>query len=211
MRGLEQIPWMYDLLFTAMELFGLGRWRRWLVGGAKGRTLDIGCGTGRNLPLYGPGVDVVGLDPCPHALRRAHRRAPGVELMLGSAESLPFPDASFDTVVSGLVFCSVGDPVKGLLEVRRVLRPGGQLRMIEHVRARWRWRRWWQDLIQPAWVCLVGGCHSNRDTEENLRLAGFVIDEHVAVDNFRKITARAASSAQVAAGSPSHARASAVG
>jgi len=192
MRGVEQIPWLYDILFTVMEWFGLGRWRRWLVGGARGRTLDIGCGTGRNLPLYAADVLVVGLDPCPDALQRAHHRAPDVELMVGSAEALPFPDGHFDTVVSGLVFCSVPDPIRGLQEVRRVLRPGGQLRMIEHVRARWRWRGWWQDLIQPVWVRVFGGCHSNRDTEQNLRLAGFEIIECTAADTFRRITARPA-------------------
>lgn len=189
MRGIEQIPWMYDVLFWIIERCGLAGWRRWLVGGARGRTLDIGCGTGRNLPLYRPGVEVIGLDLSADALARAKQRAPKTTLMLGSAEDLPFPDGYFDTVVSGLVFCSVSDPIKGLREVRRVLKPTGELRMIEHVRARWRWRQWWQNFIQPAWVCASGGCHTNRDTEENLRLAGFVIVERVAFDNFRKLRA----------------------
>ncbi|MHB8876455.1 MAG: class I SAM-dependent methyltransferase [Myxococcaceae bacterium] len=192
MRGLEQIPWLYDLTFWVMELLGLKRWRRWLVGGAQGLTLDVGCGTGRNLPLYSGGVRVVGLDPNRDVLLKARRRAPGVPLVRGSAEALPFRDGAFQTVVSGLVFCSVPDPVKGFVEVKRVLRPDGRLRLIEHVRAKWRWRAWLQDLIQPAWVCLAGGCHTNRDTERNVELAGFDIQDadRAQMDNFRKFSAR---------------------
>ena len=97
-----------------------------------------------------------------------------------------------DTVVSGLVFCSVPDPLAGLVEVKRVLGADGRLRVLEHVRARWRWRARWQDLIQPAWVCLIGGCHSNRDTERSVMQAGFEIEreDHAAVDNFRRFSAR---------------------
>ena len=81
MRGLEQIPWLYDALCSVYERTGLARWRRWLVDGARGRALDVGCGTGRNLPLYGAAVRVVGLDPAWDSLRRARRRAPRVPLV----------------------------------------------------------------------------------------------------------------------------------
>src|SRR5512145_2567439 len=135
MRGIEQVPWLYDACCALAERFGLARWRRWLVHGAAGVVLDVGCGTGRNLPLYRPGVRVVGLEPSPDALARARRRAPGVPLVQGVAEALPFRTGVFDTVVSGLVFCSVPAPAGGLAEVRRVLKPGGALRMLEHVRA----------------------------------------------------------------------------
>ena len=74
MRGVEQIPWLYDAVCAACEAFGLARWRRWLVAGARGRVLDVGCGTGRNLPLLPPGAVAVGLDPSWHSLRRARRR-----------------------------------------------------------------------------------------------------------------------------------------
>ena len=135
MRGVEQIPWLYDACCALIERFGLGRWRRWLVGGAAGRTLDVGCGTGRNLPLFDARARVIGLDPTRDSLLAARRRAPGVPLIQGDAQALPFRDGVFDTVVSGLVFCSVPDPARGLAEVKRVLRPGGTLRMLEHVRA----------------------------------------------------------------------------
>ena len=176
MRGLEQIPWLYDACCALAERFGLGRWRRWLVEGAAGRALDVGCGTGRNLPLYGAGVRVIGLDPARDALLAARRRAPAVPLVQGDAQALPFRDAAFDTVVSGLVFCSVPDPARGLAEVKRVLRPAGTLRMLEHVRATRAWKARFQDRWQPLWTRITGGCHWNRDTERAVEAAGFRID-----------------------------------
>jgi len=172
-RGLEQIPWLYDAMCALPDRLFLRAWRRWLGTGTPGRILDIGCGTGRNLPFLPPGA--VGLDPSWPSLLRARRRVPAARLILGSAEDLPFRRASFDTVVSGLVFCSVSDPRRGLAEVKRVLRPAGELRMLEHVRSTKRWGARWQDVIQPAWTRLSGGCHPNRDTERNVETAGFTI------------------------------------
>jgi ubiquinone/menaquinone biosynthesis C-methylase UbiE len=99
-----------------------------------------------------------------------------VALVRARAEALPFRDAAFDTVVASLAFCSVADPGRGLAEVRRVLRPGGTLRMVEHVRARRRWAAWLQDRLQPAWTRLAGGCRPNRDTEGAVEAAGFAVD-----------------------------------
>jgi ubiquinone/menaquinone biosynthesis C-methylase UbiE len=175
-RGVEQIPWIYDAGMVLLEKTGLGRWRTWLATGTRpGRILDLGCGTGRNLPLYGTGVGPVGLDPCRESLLAARRRAPGVPLVRARAEGLPFRSGTFDTVVSGLVFCSVGDVPSGLAEVRRVLGPGGVLRMLEHVRARGRAAGWLQDRTQPAWTWFTGGCHPNRDTEASVAGAGFAV------------------------------------
>jgi ubiquinone/menaquinone biosynthesis C-methylase UbiE len=193
-RGIEQIPWAYDAMCALLEPFGLGRWRRQLVAGARGRVLDVGAGTGRNLPLYPAGTTVVALEPSREAIRKARRRAPGVPLVVGSAEALPFRDGAFDTVVSGLVFCSVPDPVRGLREVGRVLSSGGTLRMLEHVRSRSRLGARFQDFLQPAWTCVAGGCHPNRDTEANVRAAGFSIDprDYRAEKNLRRFAARRA-------------------
>ena len=192
MRGVEQIPWLYDACCVLMERFGLGRWRRWLVEGAAGRTLDVGCGTGRNLPLYGPGARPIGLEPSPEAIARARRRAPRVPLVRGDAQALPFRDGAFDTVVSGLVFCSVPDPRRGLDEVRRVLKPDGKLRMLEHVRSTKHWKGRMQDQLQPVWTRISGGCHPNRDTERSVEAAGFTIDhrDYRAVKELRRFTAR---------------------
>jgi len=177
MRGVEQIPFVYDAMCAVLEATGLKAWREWLVGGARGRALDVGCGTGRNLPLYAGGVFVVGVDPEAHALAKARRRAPGVPLVRASAEALPFRDGAFDTVVSGLVFCSVPDAAKGLAEVKRALKRDGRLRMLEHVRSHVAWRARLQDWIQPAWTVVAGGCHPNRATEAAVEAAGFAIEE----------------------------------
>ena len=197
MRGVEQIPWIYDAMCAFSEWRGLGRWRRWLVSGARGRTLDLGTGTGRNLPLYPAGVQVVGVEPSSDALVRARRRAPGTPLVRATAEALPFGDGVFDTVVCGLVLCSVSDPSRALGELRRVLRPGGQLRALEHVRSLRPWRARLEDAIQPAWTRLAGGCHPNRDTERAVEAAGFVIesDGRRAEGMMRRFAARAARSA----------------
>ena len=175
-RGFEQIPWLYDTCCAVIERLGLGRWRRWLVGGAEGLILDVGCGTGRNLTLYSATARVIGLDPAREPLLAARRRAPGVPLVQGDAQALPFRDGVFDTVISGLVFCSVPDPARGLAEVARVLRRGGALRMLEHVRATGRLKARVQDRFQPVWTRLSGGCHPNRDTERMVEAAGFGID-----------------------------------
>jgi ubiquinone/menaquinone biosynthesis C-methylase UbiE len=176
MRGLEQIPWFYDAFCALAERFWLGEWRRWLVTDVRGVVLDVGCGTGRNLPLYERGARVTALDPAWDSLLRARRRAPGTPLVQASAEALPFRSGSFDTVVSGLVFCSVPDARRGLVEVRRVLGPGGTLRMIEHVRSTKPWKARLQDRLEPFWVRLSGGCHPNRDTEHAVEESGFSID-----------------------------------
>jgi len=175
MRGVEQIPWVYDAMMAVLESSGLKRWRAWLVGGARGRTLEVGCGTGRNLPLYDPARPPVAIEPAPDTLAKARRRNPGALLVRARAEALPFRAGAFDTVVSGLVFCSVPRPEVGLAEVRRVLAPGGQLRMIEHVRPNRRFSGWVCDAVQPTWTWIAGGCHPNRRTEAAVEAAGFTI------------------------------------
>src|SRR5438094_1736108 len=179
-----------------MERTGLSPWRRSLADGARGRTLDLGCGTGRGLALYDPAVRAIGLDPAFGSLVRARRRARRVPLVCASAEALPFRAGVFDTVVSSLVFCSVPDPARGLAEVRRVLHPNGRLRMLEHVRSQRRWKAAFQDRVQPLWTRASGGCHPNRDTERAVEAAGFVIDaeDRAEMADMRRFSARAADS-----------------
>jgi ubiquinone/menaquinone biosynthesis C-methylase UbiE len=110
-------------------------------------------------------------------LRAARRRSPSTPLVRASAEALPFRAGAFQTVVSSLVFCSVPRPEVGLAEVRRVLADGGQLRMLEHVRSRGRFKARLQDAMQPAWTWVTGGCHPNRKTEAAVEAAGFRIEE----------------------------------
>ncbi|MBE2249166.1 MAG: class I SAM-dependent methyltransferase [Myxococcus sp.] len=175
MRGVEQIPWLYDAMCAVMEWTGLSRWRAWLVQGARGRTLEVGCGTGRNLLRYDAALTLIGLEPDAHALDRARARAPGALLVRGSAEALPFREGAFETVVSSLVFCSVPRPEVGLHEIGRVLAPDGQLRMLEHVRHDAKAVGWLQDVLQPAWTAVAGGCHPNRRTELTVEANGFSI------------------------------------
>jgi ubiquinone/menaquinone biosynthesis C-methylase UbiE len=173
--GIEQIPWLYDALMALNER-GLRRWRARLGAEARGQVLELGCGTGRNLEALPAGCRAVAIDPWLPSLRRAAARAPHVRLVCARAEALPFKDGAFDTALSALVFCSVARPDDGLAEVRRVLAPGGALRMLEHVRSRHRlWARL-QDAVQPAWTWLNGGCHPNRDTEAAVARAGFRLD-----------------------------------
>lgn len=174
MRGLEQIPWLYDGLMRLAPR--LNRWRAELVELAEGRVLEVGCGTGLALADYAQRVHfAVGIDPALGSLRVAARRS-HASCLQASAEHLPFADASFDTVVSSLVFCSVPDPLAGLHEIRRVLRPDGRLLMLEHVQAKGPWLARALDVMQPAWTCVSGGCHPNRDTEKRVIEAGFAIE-----------------------------------
>jgi len=191
-RGAEQIPWLYDAAMAVLERLGLGPWRLWLAEGASGCTLDLGCGTGRNLPLLPAGARAVGVDPCAQSLGRARRRAPAALLVQARAEALPFRDGAFDTVASGLVLCSVLDPPAAAAEMLRVLAPGGSVRALEHVRSPLPWKARIQDWTQPAWTAISGGCHPNRETERTLEAAGLVIDPATrrARDTMRRFEAR---------------------
>jgi ubiquinone/menaquinone biosynthesis C-methylase UbiE len=190
MRGLEQIPWIYDAMCAIAEATGLRRWREWLARGARGLTLDLGCGTGRNLPLFPAQARIVGVDLPVDSLRRARKRGPRARLVRASAEALPFRDGTFDTVVSGLVLCSVGRPDAAVSEIHRVLRDDGELRLLEHVRSRTPWKARLQDFLQPAWTALSGGCHPNRDTETAVLRGGFDVSERRARNQMRRMALR---------------------
>jgi ubiquinone/menaquinone biosynthesis C-methylase UbiE len=143
--------------------------RRRLVGPAEGRVLEVGGGTGFNLPHYGGAVsELVVADPNDGMLRRARRRAAKVgrriETRRAPAEALPFADASFDTVVGSLVLCSVADQERALAEIRRVLEPGGRYLFLEHVRSDDPKLARRQDQLERIWRVVAFGCHPNRPT-----------------------------------------------
>lgn len=154
--------------------------REELIRGAKGKVLEIGAGTGLNFRLYGESMEVVAIEPEPNMASRAHERAirgpAPVKLLRASAEELPFKDRTFDTVVLSLVFCTIPDPSRAASEVSRVLAPGGEVRLYEHVRSPNLKGARWQDRFTPVWRFFGGGCNPNRDTVATLERAGFDVD-----------------------------------
>jgi SAM-dependent methyltransferase len=150
--------------------------RERIVGKAEGRVLEIGYGVGSNWPHLPQGVSYVGIEPDPYMRERAERHRPaGLELDLrdGDAQALEFPDGEFDTVIGTLVFCTIPEPDRALAEIRRVLRPGGKLLILEHVNARGRIGRAALHAVTPLWARMGGGCHPNRDTQKIIEAAGF--------------------------------------
>jgi SAM-dependent methyltransferase len=169
----------YDKLTRSIEEKVLGKLRGDLLGGLSGDVLEVGVGTGANLPYYPAGVRLEGTEPDPYMLARAQQKSAGtasaVELHEVMAEELPFADQSFDHVVSTVVLCTVRDPGVALAQIRRVLKPGGQLHFIEHVRGDGLLGLG-QDCIRPLWQVVNAGCAPNRRTRQRIESAGFAID-----------------------------------
>ena len=164
----------------------IGDHRRRLLAGLTGRVLEVGAGNGLNFPHYPATVtEVMAVEPEPYLRRLAQaaaRQAPvPIRVADGVAEALPAPDGAVDAVVASLVLCTVTDPQLALAEARRVLRPGGELRFYEHVRATDPRLARWQDRLQRPWGWLVGGCHPNRDTVAAITAAGLQL---VQLDRF---------------------------
>ena len=177
-RSYERIAWLYDFYDTPMNQLGGWARRRRLVGKAGGSILEVGIGTGANLKLYAPGAHVTGIDISERMLARARHRAAKLgrraSLLEGDVEKLPFPDRTFDTVLATCVFCSVADPVQGLREVRRVVKPEGRVLLLEHVRPENRFLGWLSDRVSPLTRRLIGP-ELNRRTEENVMSAGLQV------------------------------------
>jgi ubiquinone/menaquinone biosynthesis C-methylase UbiE len=171
----------YDRQMGKTEQAGLRASREDLLAGAAGDVLEIGSGTGGNLPFYGPAVTSLTMtEPQPPMLRRLQRRASGhardVTILRAPAEDLPFDNGSFDVAVSTLVLCGVDDQPRALRELRRVLRPGGRLLFIEHVRSGDPSRARLQDRMN--WLNrLVVCCNCNRPTLDSIREAGFTLTQ----------------------------------
>ena len=170
----------YDAFMRRSEEACVRDWRRELLADVRGEVLDLGAGTGANLPFFSPEAHVVAAEPDSAMARRlrAHARATGVvvDVVDAVAEALPFADASFDVVVSTLVLCTVDDVDRALAEVKRVLRPDGRFIFLEHVAADDPTRQRWQKLLEPVWKPLAGGCHVTRHTDRAIERAGFTIE-----------------------------------
>lgn len=167
----------YDVMTWPMEVMAMDRHRSRLIAEVEGaRVLEVGVGTGRNLALYPDAVQVDAIDFSPRMLERAQRRPPraNVRLALMDVQELAWPSGTFDTVVSTCVFCSVPDALKGLQEIRRVLRAGGRALFLEHVRPGTPWLAALFDWLDP--FVSRRGPHINRRTMETIRAAGFVVE-----------------------------------
>jgi ubiquinone/menaquinone biosynthesis C-methylase UbiE len=172
------------LTHLAMRQRFLRPYRERVVAGATGRVLEVGIGSGVNLPLYSGALrEVVGLEPSPGLLSMAERAAQRadlpVQLLEGSAESIPLDDGSVDAVVMTWTLCSIADTERALSEMRRVLQPGGRLLFVEHGEAPDAWIRWWQDRLTPMTKRFGGSCHLGRSIPKLIEGAGFRI-EHLA-------------------------------
>ena len=203
MCAIAKVRQRYDLIapvydfFEAMMEVRASRWRREQWARVEGRrVLELGIGTGKNVRFHGDERRVIGIDISPGMLARAERRAQrlkaSTELLVADAQRLPFGDASFDSVVATFVFCSVPEPAAALAEARRVLVPGGQLLLVEHVLSERpflrRLMRWFDPVPARLW-----GAHLDRETSRAVRVAGFVDVEEtpLSLDVVRRIEARA--------------------
>ena len=174
---------LYDASMKKMETASLAAWRRELLAGVSGDVIEIGSGTGVNLPYYDDRVTSLTLtEPDRHManiLRNKLVECQREETVLheASAEALPFDNDRFDAAVVTLVLCSVDDQIRALREIRRVLKPRGRIHFIEHVLAKHRPALIkWQRLLQPVWVCACGNCHLTHDTGSSIEQAGFVFE-----------------------------------
>jgi SAM-dependent methyltransferase len=169
-------PWarvaarMYDPFLALAERRGMALRRRALLAGARGRVLELGAGTGLNLAHYPAGLaELVLIEPEPamraRLAQRVARSGREARIVTARAEALPFAEGTFDTVVSTLVLCTVGDPDAAVREARRVLAPGGRLLFLEHVRAASPSLARWQDRLAGPWAAFAQGCRCNLTTE----------------------------------------------
>lgn len=174
----ERIAPVYDRVEAVMERL-LRPWRVRLWSEVKGpKVLEVGVGTGKNIPYYPPGVEITAIDLTPGMLAQARERArrlgAAVDLCLGDVQALDFPDHSFDDVVATCVFCSVPDPLLGLRELARVVRPGGTIHLLEHVRPTHSLLAWLMDVMNPLVVRIMGS-NMNRRTVETARRSGLLL------------------------------------
>ncbi|WP_339060366.1 class I SAM-dependent methyltransferase [Tepidibacillus marianensis] len=165
-------------VYDWMDVIIRDKWRKSVYDGMKGNLLEVGVGTGKNIPFYPKDAFVTGIDFSSNMLAKAKERLEkypaNVRLLLMDAQNMEFEDNTFDGVITTCVFCSVPDPIKGLKEIRRVIKPNGIVRMLEHMRSDQPVMGKMMDVINPLVVNVVGA-NINRDTMHNLELAGFTL------------------------------------
>lgn len=194
----------YYPLIARNEPRGVRAARKALLDGLSGQILEVGAGTGINFPGYAAGLSVTATDYSPHMLKNARRAAAAADAAItvqrADVQDLPFDDDRFDHALATLVFCSVLDQQRGLAELLRVTKPGGSIRLIEHVRAEAPWPQRLQNWITPAWRRLGDGCRLNLDTVGAVEAAGLVIDSVEAVKGSPRLVPMRVIRAHVPAG-----------
>ncbi len=176
---------LYERMLAASEDAGLRERRREIVGRAGGRTVEIGAGSGLNLPYYGDAVtELIATEPFEPMARQLRQKldarpddGPPITVIETPADRLPTDDDSVDTVVCTLVLCTVDDPAATLAEIDRVLKPGGQLLFLEHVRSDDPGVARWQDRLMRPWKAIGHGCRCNRDTVANIAASSLKLDD----------------------------------
>jgi len=192
-RRYDRLAAIYDLREGLVERLRFASWRRRLWSKVDGgRILEVGVGTGKNIPYYPQGASIVAIDLSPRMLKRARARASksAAGLALMDAQALAFPDGSFDWVVASFVFCSVPDPLRGLQDVRRVLRPGGKVALLEHVLSGHPVLKFLMNLANLL-VVRLSGANINRDTKANVERAGLRLlsEEELFIDVVKLVIA----------------------
>jgi ubiquinone/menaquinone biosynthesis C-methylase UbiE len=167
----------YDFVLAPFENLVLKKIRMDMVKSASGKTLEIGFGTGLNFPYYSQDIEFSGIEPDESMRKVAQKRADHYNFQIseGDAQALEAPDATFDTVVATLVFCTIPNPEKAIEEVWRVLKPGGKFLLFEHVRRNTPITGRFLDIATPFWKHVAGGCHLNRDPSKYLIKVGFKV------------------------------------
>jgi ubiquinone/menaquinone biosynthesis C-methylase UbiE len=181
-------------MLFADTLDAVKNWRPRLVQNIPGQVLEIGAGSGSNFPYYRRAAHVWAIEPddarAENARTAAAKASVPIEVRVAAAEDLPFDDNTFDHVVSSLVFCSVADPPRALAEIQRVLRPGGSLHMLEHVRPWPPPLAWAASAVTPIWSPLAGNCHLDRPTEDLLARHGWQVQVLRRIGVFVRMDAR---------------------
>jgi len=175
----------FDKGMRFLERWGIGHLRRELLHDVTGRVLEVGAGTGANLPLYGRSAHTTLIDIKSDRLVLARRKSgePDTPASVANAHHLPFASDQFDVVVGTLVFCSIPQPELALAEIKRVLKPDGRLLLLEHTRGHGPLSRRFTDWLHPLWFALQGECHLNRETAVTVQNAGFTL-EHSSIHGY---------------------------